>query len=138
VSTLSLREAPPERLDFLTINPLALGGLSAAEAERLPVGTSRRGVRLGDCFSISLDRSDTLHIEGGHERLDRVGAALSAGTIRVTGDVGQRLGERLAGGALHVSGTCGPYAGAGATGGTITVEGDAGDHAGGAVYAGRR
>ncbi|MDP4002512.1 formylmethanofuran dehydrogenase subunit C [Methylobacterium sp. NEAU K] len=135
MSTLTLRAAPPERLDFLAINPLALSRLSQAEAERLEVGTTRRGVRLGDCFSVSLDGSDTLTIEGGHERLDRVGAALSEGAIRITGDVGQRLGAGMAGGRLTVTGHAGPYAASGATGGTIIIEGDAGDHAGGAVYA---
>ncbi|MBE7247866.1 MAG: formylmethanofuran dehydrogenase subunit C [Actinomycetospora chiangmaiensis] len=135
MSTLTLRQAPPERLDFLNINPLALKGLSQGEAERLEVGTTRMGVRLGDCFSVSLDGSDTLTIEGGHERLDRVGASLSEGTIRVTGDVGQRLGAGMAAGNLTVSGNAGPYAASGATGGTITIAGDAGDFAGGAVYA---
>lgn len=134
MSTLTLREAPPERLDLLHINPLSLGALSQAEVERLAIGTSRRGVRLGDVFSVTLDRSDTLVIAGGHERLDRVGASLSEGTIRVEGDVGQRLGAGMAAGTLTVTGHAGPYAGSGATGGTITVEGDAGDHAGGAVY----
>ena len=135
MSTLTLREAPPERLDLSDINPLALGNLSQAEAERLPVGTTRRGLTLGDCFSVVLDGSDSLVIEGGHERLDRVAAALSEGSIRVVGDVGQRLGEGMAGGAVTISGNAGPFAGSGATGGVITIEGDAGDHAGGAVYA---
>lgn len=134
MSVLTLRQAPPERLDFLNVAPFTLSKLSQAEAERLPVGTTRRGLVLGDCFSVALDHSDTLTIEGGHERLDRVGAALSEGTLRVVGDVGQRLGEGMAGGTLTVSGDAGPFAGAGATAGTITIEGDAGDHAGGAVY----
>ncbi|GJD35930.1 formylmethanofuran dehydrogenase subunit C [Methylobacterium aerolatum] len=134
MSTLTLREAPPERLDFLSITPLSLSGLSQGEAERLEIGTSRRGLRLGDCFTVALDRSDTLVIAGGHERLDRVGASLSGGTIRVEGDVGQRLGAGMAAGTLTVTGQAGPFAGSGATGGTITIEGDAGDHAGGAVY----
>ena len=135
MSTLTLRAAPPERLDFLNINPLALSRLSQGEAERLAVGTTRTGVRLGDCFSVALDGSDTLTIEGGHERLDRVGASLSEGAIRIAGDVGQRLGEGMVGGLLTVTGNAGPYAGAGAKGGTITIAGDAGDYAGGAVYA---
>ncbi|TXM96685.1 formylmethanofuran dehydrogenase subunit C [Methylobacterium sp. WL103] len=135
MSVLSLRQAPPERLDFLDIAPATLAALSQGEAERLPIGTTRRGLVLGDCFQVSLDGGDSLTIEGGHERLDRVGAALGQGTIRVVGDVGQRLGEGMAGGTLTVTGNVGPYAGTGATGGTITIEGDAGDHAGGAVYA---
>ena len=116
-----LREAPPERLDFLNITPLALSGLSEAEAASSRSAPRGRGLRLGDCFSVKLDRSDSLVIEGGSERLDRVGAALSEGTIRVAGDVGQRLGEGMAGGALTVEGAAGPYAGAGATGGLITI-----------------
>lgn len=135
MSTLTLRQEPPERLDLLNINPLSLGGLSEAEAAKLPVGTSRRGLTLGDCFTIRLDGSDTLTIEGGSSRLDRVGASLDGGTIRVEGDVGQRLGAGMAGGTLTVTGSAGPFAGSGASGGTITIEGDAGDHAGGAVYA---
>ena len=72
MSTLTLRQAPPERLDFLNINPLALKGLSQGEAERLEVGTTRTGVRLGDCFSVTLDGSDTLTIEatGNPDKLD--------------------------------------------------------------------
>ncbi len=132
---LTLREAPPERLDFLAVNPLALSGLSQGDAERLVVGTTRRGLVLGDCFTVKLDGSDTLTIAGGHARLDRVGASLTEGAIRVEGDVGQRLGAGMAGGTITVTGNAGPFAGSGATGGTITIEGDAGDHAGGAVHA---
>jgi len=135
MSTLTLRQEPPERLDFLNVNPLSLSGLSEADAAKLPVGTSRRGLTLGDCYTISLDGSESLVIEGGSSRLDRVGASLDGGSIRVVGDVGQRLGAGMRNGSLTVTGSAGPFAGSGATGGTITVEGDAGDHAGGAVYA---
>lgn len=135
MSTLTLRAEPPERIDFLNINPLALSGLSDLDAGKLAVGTSRTGVNLGDLFAITLDGSDTLRIEGGSSRFDRVGAGLSEGTIHVEGDVGQRLGEAMAGGALTVTGSAGPYAAAGATGGTITIEGDADARAGGAIYA---
>ncbi len=135
MSTLKLRSEPPERIDLLGIDPLALSKMSETDAARIPVGTSRRGLTLGDVFSVTLDGSDYLVIEGGSFRLDRVGASLSQGTIRVEGDVGQRLGAGMAGGTLTVAGSAGPFAASGATGGTITIEGDAGDHAGGAVYA---
>ncbi|KQT87699.1 formylmethanofuran dehydrogenase subunit C [Methylobacterium sp. Leaf469] len=135
MSTLTLRQEPLERLDFLHVTPLSLSGLSETEAAKLPVGTSRRGLTLGDCFTISLDGSEDLVIEGGSSRLDRVGASLDGGSIRVVGDVGQRLGAGMRNGTVTVTGSAGPFAGSGATGGTITIEGDAGDHAGGAVYA---
>ena len=137
MSTLTLRGEPPERIDLLNVAPRTLGALTEAEAARLPVGTSRRGVSLGDVFAIRLDGSDTLVVEGGSERLDRVGAALDEGTIRVEGDVGQRLGAGMAGGTLTVSGSAGPFAASGATGGIITIRGAAGESAGGAVYGAR-
>ncbi|HEX8416236.1 MAG TPA: formylmethanofuran dehydrogenase subunit C [Methylobacterium sp.] len=135
MSTLTLRQEPPERLDFMHVNPRALMGLSESAIAHLTVGTSRHAYPLGECFTVKLDGSDELTIEGGSTRLDRVGAALSDGHIRVVGDVGQRLGEGMAGGSVTVTGSAGPFAGSGATAGTITIEGDAGDHAGGAVYA---
>lgn len=137
MSTLKLRAEPPERIDLSGINPAKLSNLSQSLAGHLAVGTSRRGVALGDLFEIALDGSDTLRIEGGSARLDRIGADLSAGAILIDGDVGQRLGEGMRGGALTVTGSAGPYAGTAATGGTITIEGDADERAGGALYAAR-
>lgn len=135
MSTLKLRAEPPERIDLSEINPAKLSKLSQSLAGHLSVGTTRHGVALGDIFDISLDGSDTLRIEGGSSRFDRVGAGLNSGWIHVEGDVGQRLGEGLKGGSLTVSGSSGPFAGTAATGGTITIKGDAGEKAGGALYA---
>ncbi|MCF4125449.1 formylmethanofuran dehydrogenase subunit C [Methylobacterium sp. SyP6R] len=134
MSTLTLREAPPERLDLAGLTPAALAGLSEAEAARLPVGTSRRGLTLGDCFTVHIDGSDELRIVGATDRLDRVGAGLAAGRIVVEGDVGQRLGAGMTGGTLTVSGSAGPFAGTAAKGGTIRIAGDAGESAGGALH----
>ncbi|MGE7414174.1 formylmethanofuran dehydrogenase subunit C [Methylobacterium tarhaniae] len=133
MSTLTLRQAP-ERLDLAGLTPAALAGLSEAEAARLGVGTGRRGLTLGDCFTIALDGSDELRIVGATDRLDRVGAGLSRGRIVVEGDVGQRLGAGMTGGTLTVSGSAGPFAGTAAKGGTIRIAGDAAESAGGAVH----
>ncbi|MGX7703340.1 formylmethanofuran dehydrogenase subunit C [Methylobacterium sp. Gmos1] len=134
MSTLTSREALPERLDLAGITPAALAGLSERDAARLSVGTSRRGLVLGDCFSLHLDGSEELRILGATDRLDRVGAGLSLGRIVVEGDVGQRLGAGMTGGTLTVSGSAGPFAGTAATGGTIRVAGDAAEGAGGAIH----
>ncbi|GJD52067.1 Formyltransferase/hydrolase complex Fhc subunit C [Methylobacterium crusticola] len=134
MSVLTLRQAPPERLDLSGVTPAGLAGLSEAQAARLPVGTGRRGLVLGDCFSVSLDGGEELRLVGGAERLDRVGAGLAAGRIVVEGDVGQCLGAGMTGGALRVAGSAGPFAGTGARGGLIRIDGDAGESAGGAVH----
>jgi formylmethanofuran dehydrogenase subunit C len=132
--TLRLREAPPERLDFSGVSAAALHALSEAEIAALPVGTTRLGVRLGDCFAIAKGDGPDLRIEGGSPRLDNVGARLKHGTVHVEGDVGQRLGWRMAGGEIRVSGSAGPFAASAATGGVVVVEGDADERAGGAVH----
>lgn len=131
--TLRLREEPPERLDLSGLLPaLTAGGASGLAS--LPVGTSRMGLRLGDCFEVSGEDGLDLRIEGGSPRLDRVGAGLAEGTLTVEGDVGQRLGQGMTGGTLRVLGSAGPFAGAGATAGLISIEGDAGERAGGAFF----
>jgi formylmethanofuran dehydrogenase subunit C len=133
MSTLTMREAPPERLDLAGITPAALAGLSGAEAARLPVGTGR-GLVLGDCFAIDLDGSEELRILGATGRIDRIGAGLSLGRIVVEGDAGQRLGAGMTGGTLTITGSAGPFAGTAAAGGTIRIAGDAAESAGGAVH----
>lgn len=131
---LRLREAPPERLDLSVLGPERLAGLSASGIARLPVGTSRMGVLLGDCFAVTAGNPEAIRIEGGSSRLDGIGEKLACGSIEVEGDVGQRLGAGMAGGTIRVAGSCGPFAGTGAVGGLIIVEGDADERAGGALH----
>jgi formylmethanofuran dehydrogenase subunit C len=131
---LQLREAPPERLDLSGVLPDALGHLSEKAIAELEVGTTRRGLRLGDCFAVMKGGGPDIVIEGGSTRLDNVGEGLRSGTVEVDGDVGQRLGHRMSGGAIRVRGSTGPFAGSGATGGLIEVDGDAEERAGGALF----
>jgi formylmethanofuran dehydrogenase subunit C len=132
MTILTLREAPPERLDLSRLTPRALAGLSERDMAQVPVGTSRFGLTLGDCFTVTAGEPDTLVIAGGSSRLDGVGAGLDGGTIRVEGDVGQRLGAGMRAGTVSVAGNAGPFAGCGATCGRITIAGDAAEAAGGA------
>ena len=131
---LRLREEPPERLDLSGVSAAALAGLDANAVARLPVGTTRAGLCLGDSFSVAGGPGPDLAIEGGSARLDDLGADLAGGTLEVDGDVGQRLGRGMTGGIIRVRGSAGPFAGAEAAGGTIVIDGDAGERAGGALH----
>ncbi|MFG1394956.1 formylmethanofuran dehydrogenase subunit C [Xanthobacter agilis] len=135
--TFTLKAPPPERLDLSSLVPARLQRLSRAEIERLPVGTSRRALKLADLFAVSGADPAELRFEGGSERFDQVGAHLADGRILVDGDVGQRCGLDMAGGDIEVRGDAGPFIGAGATGGTLVVHGNAAEKAGGAVHGGR-
>ncbi len=88
-TVLTLRQEPDQRLDLSAVTPERLRDLSRHEIGALPVGTTRVPIALGDIFAIRLGDRDRIRIVGGSKRLDRIGAALKAGEIRVEGDVGQ-------------------------------------------------
>ncbi|CAM5767262.1 Formyltransferase/hydrolase complex Fhc subunit C [Labrys miyagiensis] len=131
---LRLREQPPERLDLSALVPHKLAGLSSSEIERLVVGTSRFGVRVGDVFGVEAGEAAEIRFLGGSTRLDRVGHAMEGGRIFVEGDVGQRLGIGMRRGEIEVGGNAGPFAASAATGGIVRIAGSAEEAAGGAVY----
>jgi formylmethanofuran dehydrogenase subunit C len=125
--TFSLRAAPGQRLDLWPLSPQNLAGKTIAEIERIDVGTTRVRVTAGDVFRIRDGDRTTLVFEGGAERFDRVGMGLTAGSIRVEGEVGVEAGRLMSGGQLTIHGRAGPFAGSGMKGGTLTIQGDAGE-----------
>jgi formylmethanofuran dehydrogenase subunit C len=129
--TFRLRAPPPQRVDLSALTPQALNGRSAAEIAAWPIHTTRAALNVGDLFDIKEGDLDEIVFEGGAERLDRVGAHLGAGAIRVIGDVGVEAGRGMTGGALTIEGGAGPYAGSGLRGGLLKIHGDAGERLGG-------
>ncbi len=129
--TLSLRAPPAQRLDLSPLTPQNLAGKSAAEVATIELQTTRVRITTGDVFRVREGDPATIVIEGGSTRFDRVGMGLSAGSIRVEGDVGVEAGRLMSGGQLTVQGAAGPFAGSGMKGGTLTIEGDAGERLGG-------
>jgi formylmethanofuran dehydrogenase subunit C len=129
--TFSLREAPAQRLDLSRLTPQNLAGKTVAEIEGIELGTTRVRVTAGDVFRIHGGHPDTILIEGGSARFDRVGMGMTAGLIRVEGPVGVEAGRLLSGGQLTIRGDAGPFAGSGMKGGTLEIEGDAGERLGG-------
>jgi formylmethanofuran dehydrogenase subunit C len=129
--TFTLREAPPERLDLSALTPQGLADISLKEIEQLRLGTSKRGLCVGDLFALSGDDAAGIVFEGGSSRFDGVGTGMQNGSIRVNGDAGARAGRGMRGGRLEIEGSAGPHAGSGMRGGRLEIHGDAGDHLGG-------
>ncbi len=129
--TFSLRKAPDQRLDLSPLIEQNLAGKTVAEIERIEVGTTRIRVAAGDVFRIREGDPDTIVIEGGSARFDRVGLGMASGSIRVEGEVGVEAGRMMSGGQLTLRGNAGPFAGSGMKGGTLNIEGDAGERLGG-------
>lgn len=129
--TLTLKAPPQARLDLSELTPGALSGKNADGIARIVVGTSKTPATVGDIFSISGSAGDTLTIAGGSDRLDFVGAKLTAGIIRVDGDVGAYAAADMKGGRLDITGSAGLGLGSTMKGGIVHVSGSAGDLVGG-------
>ena len=111
--TFTLREAPAQRLDLSPLIAQDLAGRTVAEIERIELQTTRMRVTVGDVFRIREGDPNTILIEGGAERFDRVGMGMSAGSIHVEGEVGVEAGRLMSGGQLTIRGNAGPFAGSG-------------------------
>jgi formylmethanofuran dehydrogenase subunit C len=129
--TFSLRDAPDQRLDLSPLILENLAGKTLAEIERIELQTTRMRVTVGDVFRIREGDPNTIVIEGGAKRFDRVGMSMTSGSIRVEGGVGVEAGRLMSGGQLTIRGDVGPFAGSGMKGGTLDIEGDAGERLGG-------
>jgi formylmethanofuran dehydrogenase subunit C len=129
--TLTLRQAPEQRLDMSPLVPHLLAGKTAAEIEKIELQTTRTAVTVGDLFRLRMGDPAHVRIEGAVERLDRVGHAMTEGEILVEGDVGAQAGRLMRGGSLVVRGSAGPWAGSAMVGGKLEILRDAGDHLGG-------
>jgi formylmethanofuran dehydrogenase subunit C len=129
--TFSLREAPAQRVDLSSLVPQNLVGKTVAEIESIELGTTRMRITAGEVFRIRAGDPAAIVIEGGAERFDRVGMGMTAGSIRVEGDVGVEAGRLMSGGQLTIRGDAGPFAGSAMKGGTLEIVGDAGERLGG-------
>jgi formylmethanofuran dehydrogenase subunit C len=127
----SLRHEPGQRLDLAPLTPQNLVGKTVAEIASIELQTTRVRVTAGDVFRIRKGDPDAILIEGGSPRFDRLGMGMTAGSIRVEGEVGVQAGRTMSGGQLTIGGDAGPFAGSGMKGGTLTIEGGAGERLGG-------
>jgi formylmethanofuran dehydrogenase subunit C len=122
-----MRAAPSQRLDLSSLTPQNLAGKSSVEIAQIELQTTRERVTAGDVFRIRKGDAEQIVIEGGGERLDRVGMGMTSGSILVEGDVGVEAGRAMSGGLLTVRGNAGAFAASGMKGGTIEIVGDVGE-----------
>ncbi len=135
--TLTLREAPPGRIDGSVFDPGRLRGLSEREIAALPLRCGRQSLRVDEVFEVSGTSDGHLLFGGDLSRVDSIGSAMPSGQIVVEGPCGDHVGARMSGGELVVRGDAGAWAGAELHGGVLVVRGNAGDRVGGA-YPGAR
>jgi formylmethanofuran dehydrogenase subunit C len=129
--TFTPRAAPTQRLDLSPLTPQNLAGKAMAEIAAIELATTRERITAGDVFSIREGDPASVLFEGGGARFDRIGMGMTAGAIRVEGEVGVEAGRSMSGGRLTIRGDAGPFAASGMKGGALEIEGDAGERLGG-------
>ncbi len=130
---LTLKGRLPDRVDMSGLVPDRIGGKTTAQVAKTEVVCGGQRVPAGDLFDIRGTPGETMVIRGDGSRLDRTGAGMARGTLRVEGDVGRYLGTGLAGGTVRVEGDAGDSAAAGMTGGLLDISGNAGAFLGAAL-----
>jgi formylmethanofuran dehydrogenase subunit C len=128
--TFTLITQPPERLDLSPLTPERLAGMERRDIEKIPVGMSKLGSKVGDIFRVAGSTVSDIVFDGGSARFDRVAEGMQGGSIRVVGNTGAQAGRAMRGGTLTIEGNAGPHAGSGMRGGRLEIGADAGDHLG--------
>jgi formylmethanofuran dehydrogenase subunit C len=144
VIRLRLREPNAMPLEAEVVTPDRLGGLSAAEIERLPVYYGNKARPLAEHFDVRVeaggdapDGGPTVVVEGPTGRVKRLGERMSRGRLVIEGDAGMHVGAEMTGGELVVGGDADDWAGAQMAGGLLRIAGRAG-HRVGSTYRGSR
>lgn len=136
--TLTLRQAPPARVDASSLTPERLTALNAGRVAGLPLPCGRETVEVGELFEVDgYVGNTTLTLAGDLRLLDGIGSGMTRGRLLVSGDCGDQVGAGMRGGELTVDGAVGAYAGCEMAGGVFRIGGDAGPRLGGA-YPGAR
>jgi formylmethanofuran dehydrogenase subunit C len=131
--TLRLRNQPRFRIDLSPLTPERLAGQSADTVAQVLLASGRRRLPVGEWFDVRGSAGPSILIEGGCAQLDRIGAGMQNGRIRIEGDAGAYLGLDMRGGRIDVTGTVDAYAACGLSGGLVRIGGDAGDYLGAAL-----
>lgn len=130
---LTLRGAPAQRVDCAPLTAVPPGERSVADLAALPLLAGNRTVRVDELFTLEGTPGETLVVTGDGARLDRLGAGLGGGMLRIEGAAGDYLGQGMTGGRIEVAGRVGAFAANGMKGGEIRIGGDAGDFLGAAI-----
>lgn len=130
--SLTLRAPPPLAVDCSALDPDRLAGLSLEAIGALALPMGKGSVAVGELFELDREAGEGVVVRHACDRLDRLAAGMSGGTLRVEGDVGAWLAAGMTGGSVTVSGSAGAFAASGMAAGTLHVRGDVGDFLGAA------
>ncbi|RWC96102.1 MAG: formylmethanofuran dehydrogenase subunit C, partial [Mesorhizobium sp.] len=86
--TFTLVAERAERLDLSPLTPERLAGMERRDIEKVQIGMSKHGSKVGDIFRVAGNDPLDIVFEGGSARLDRVAEGMRGGSVRVAGNAG--------------------------------------------------
>ena len=135
--TLTLKKQLSLPIDVDSVLPENFAGANTTQIGDHLVWCGKQQQPLRDFFDISGSTAEDSTIQwagcpgsNGLSRVNRIGHAMTTGTMLVRGDTGLQTGWQMQGGRIEVIGNADDYLGAEMTGGSIIVSGDVGNHAG--------
>ncbi len=136
--TFALKAKLTQRLNCSALTPDGLRGKTGAQIERIEMPLGNANVAVAEIFKVS--GRDTNHIifSGDSNKLDRIGAEMTAGEIVVEGLAGDYAGLSMKGGTLRIAGDAGIFAACAMRGGVVHIDGNADDFLGGGLPGERR
>lgn len=118
-------------VDMSPLIPDNLQNKNLAELKKIKLKCGNKQLKLDSLFEISgSSTSDSIIINRCQAKLDYIGHAMTRGSIKVNGNVGDYLGKDMAGGKIYVSGNAGLWAGTGMKNAHIEIKHDVGDYLG--------
>lgn len=132
VLTLTLKDAPAQRVDASPLTPKNLTGLSNSEIGAITLVAGNQSLRVDEIFKISGNNSTYLVFTGDTAKLDYLGKNLSGGQIEVQGSCGAYTGMGMQGGQINVYGNADSFAACEMQGGLLRIDGHSGDFLGAA------
>jgi formylmethanofuran dehydrogenase subunit C len=125
--TFALKEIPRQRIDLSPLTPDKLAGKSRKEIELITLQSGTRKIPAAEIFRIKGDDAANIIFANTCDKLDRIGADMTGGSIHIDGDAGAYLGLQMHNGEIIVSGSAGAFAASGMKKGIIEVRGNVGD-----------
>jgi formylmethanofuran dehydrogenase subunit C len=125
--TLSLKDTPRQRVDLSPLTPDFLKGKTHAQISAIELVCGNRRLRVGELFDVSGNDASSLIIRNSCCKLDRIGQAMSIGSITIHGDAGAYLACAMKKGAITLHGNAGAYAASGMISGLLRIHGNADD-----------
>ncbi len=136
--TLTLKNAPEQRIDMAPLTPDNLAGKSMADIAAIELLSGNRRLRVDSLFDIAGDDAGNLVINNANGKLDFIGRGMKQGSITVNGNAGSYLAFQMRKGEITLNGNADAFAASGMAGGLLKVNGNVGDFLAAAIPGDRK